>query len=98
MTFSLRHRTKLHSTNPLERLHKEVKRRADVPRVGRRPPEDRLGIFPNEASITRLIGAGLLEQNDEWRLQHRSRQIEDMAELTPPMIDADPTKLPPMPA
>src|SRR5215212_9099868 len=54
MAFPFQHRTKLHSTNPLERLNKEVKRRADV-----------VGIFPNEASITRLIGAALLEQNDE---------------------------------
>jgi hypothetical protein len=51
MTFPAQHRTKLHSTNPLERLNKEVKRCADV-----------VGIFPNEASITRLIGAVLLEQ------------------------------------
>ena len=55
-------------TNPLERLNKEVKRRADV-----------VGIFPNEASITRLIGAVLLEQNDEWLLQCRYMQIEGMA-------------------
>jgi hypothetical protein len=46
---------------------------------------DRLGIFPNEASITRLIGAVLLEQNDEWLLQHRSMQIKGMADLTPPL-------------
>jgi len=57
-----------------------------------------VGIFPNEASIIRLIGAVLLEQNDEWLLQHRYMQIEGMAELTPPLIDADPTKLPPMAA
>src|ERR671928_505630 len=87
MTFPGQHRTKLHSTNPLERLNKEVKRRADV-----------VGIFPNEASITRLIGAVLLEQNDEWPLQHHYMQIEGMAELTPPPIHADPAKLPPMAA
>jgi transposase len=87
MTFPAQHRTKLHSTNPLERLNKEVKRRADV-----------VGIFPNDASIARPIGAVLLEQNDEWLLQHRYMQIEGMAELTPPLIDADPAKLPPLPA
>jgi transposase-like protein len=54
------HRIKLHSTNTLERLNKEVKRRANV-----------VGIFPNEASILRLIGAVLMEQNEEWQLQHR---------------------------
>jgi putative transposase len=74
-------------TNPLERLNKEVKRRADV-----------VGIFPNEASITRLIGAVLLEQNEEWLLQCRYMQIEGMAELTPPLLDADLGKLPPMAA
>jgi putative transposase len=87
MAFPFQHRTKLHSTNPLERLNKEVKRRADV-----------VGIFPNEASITRLIGAVLLEQNDEWLLQCRYMQIEGMAELTPPSIEADPAKLPPLAA
>jgi putative transposase len=70
LDFPEQHRSKLHSTNPLERLNKEVKRRADV-----------VGIFPNEASIVRLIGAVLLEQNDEWQLQHRYMQVEAMAEL-----------------
>ncbi len=84
MGFPAQHRTKLHSTNPLERLNKEVKRRADV-----------VGIFPNEASITRLIGAVLLEANDEWQLQHRYMQLEAMAELTAPDADAEPLTLPP---
>src|SRR5215468_6931677 len=75
------HRSKLHSTNPLERLNKEVKRRADV-----------VGIFPNEAAIIRLIGAVLLEQNDEWQLQHRYMQVEVMAELTAGA--ADPRQIP----
>jgi len=78
MTFPPQHRTKLHSTNPLERLNKEVKRRADV-----------VGIFPNEASIVRLIGAVLLEQNDEWQLQHRYMQVEAMAELLAPTNEAE---------
>ena len=55
LAFPVQHRAKLHSTNPLERLNKEVKRRADV-----------VGILPSEASIIRVIDAVLLEQNDEW--------------------------------
>src|SRR5881227_2904212 len=84
MTFPAQHRTKLHSTNPLERLNKEVKRRADV-----------VGIFPNEASITRLIGAVLLEQNDEWQIGHRYMQVEAMAELVAPAIEPEPAQIPP---
>ena len=71
MDLPAQHRTKLHSTNPIERLNKKVKRRADV-----------VGIFPNEASIVRLIGAVLLEANDEWQLQHRYMQVEAMADIT----------------
>ena len=58
MTFPKEHRTKLHSTNPLERLNGEVKRRTNI-----------VGIFLNEPAITRLIGSILLEQNDEWAVQ-----------------------------
>ena len=76
MAFPMRHRTKLHSTNPLERLNREIKRRADV-----------VGIFPSEESITRLVGAVLLEANDDWQLQHRYMQVEGMAELDTPQLE-----------
>ncbi len=66
------HRVKLHSTNTLERLNKEVKRRANV-----------VGIFPNEASILRLIGAVLMEQNEEWQLQHRYMPQHTMTDTIP---------------
>src|SRR5689334_7726404 len=77
------HRSKLHSTYPLELLNKEVKRRADV-----------VGIFPNVAAIIRLIGAVLLEQNDEWQLQHRYMQVEVMAELVTAPQATDPRQIP----
>ncbi len=54
-----------------------------------------VGIFPNEASIIRLIGAVLLEQTDAWQLMQRYTQVEAMAELLMPAADADPTLLPP---
>ena len=71
MSFPPQHRTKLHSTNPLERLNGEIKRRTEV-----------VGIFPNEASIVRLVGAILLEQNDEWAVQRaRYMTLETIAPL-----------------
>jgi transposase-like protein len=77
MSFPSQHRTKLHSTNPLERLNKELKRRADV-----------VGIFPNEEAIIRLIGAVLFEQNDDWQGQHRYMQVEAFAQID--AVQSDP--------
>jgi putative transposase len=71
MQFPKAHRTQIASTNPLERLNAEIKRRTDV-----------VGIFPNDASIARLVGALLLEQNDEWQLQRRYMQLEGLKTLS----------------
>jgi transposase-like protein len=72
MTFPKEHRLKLHSTNPIERLNGEIKRRTEV-----------VGIFPNEAAITRLIGAILMEQSDEWAVQRaRYMTLETMAPVS----------------
>jgi putative transposase len=80
MGFPAQHRAKIHSTNPLERLNGEIKRRSEV-----------VGIFPNEAAVVRLIGALLLrligalllEQNDEWAVQRaRYMTLETIAPLS----------------
>lgn len=72
MSFPKDHRPKIHSTNPLERVNGEIKRRTEV-----------VGIFPNEEAITRLVGAILLEQNDEWAVQRaRYMTLETIAPLS----------------
>jgi putative transposase len=71
MTFPRAHWLQIHSTNPLERLNAEVKRRTDV-----------VGIFPNDNAVTRLVGAMLLEQSDEWSLQRRYMQLEGLQSLS----------------
>jgi len=71
MNFPKAHRAKIASTNPLERVNAEIKRRTNV-----------VGIFPNEAAIIRLIGALLLEQNEEWQLQRRYLQPEGLQAIS----------------
>lgn len=84
MAFPRQHRTKLNSTNPIERLNKEVKRRADVVgMVGKTIPRivSCSSQLPNEASIMRLIGAVLFEQNDEWQTSSRYMMVEAFAQI-----------------
>jgi putative transposase len=71
MGFPKAHRQQIHGTNPLEQLNTEIKRRTDV-----------VGIFPYDAAIERLVGAMLLEQNDEWSLQRCYMQLEGLQSLS----------------
>ena len=74
MAFPKDHWRQIHSTNPLERVNKEIKRRTTV-----------VGIFPNEAAIIRLVGAIITEQNDEWAVSRRYMTLETLARLGHPV-------------
>lgn len=71
MAFPKDHWAQIASTNPLERVNKEIKRRADV-----------IGIFPNDASVIRLVGALMLEQNDEWAVSRRYMTLETIGAVS----------------
>ena len=70
MSFPAEHWSKLRSTNPLERVNREVGRRSDV-----------VGIYPNDAALIRLAGALLIEQNDEWLVGRRYLSVESLGPL-----------------
>ena len=71
MSFPREHWAQIASTNPLERVNREVKRRADV-----------IGIFPNDDAVIRLVGALMLETNDEWTVARRYMSLETLARVT----------------
>lgn len=89
LAFPSEHWTRIYSTNPLERLNKEVKRRTNV-----------VGVFPDEAAAVRLIGAVLLEQADEWEVDRRYFSQESMRRLAEPepvlLVEGTPFRLAPI--
>ena len=78
MAFPRDHWTKIASTNPLERVNKEIKRRTDV-----------VGIFPNRASALRLTGCVLLERHDEWAVGRRYIGAESMTRIAAPASERE---------
>ncbi len=71
MSFPRQHWAQIASTNPLERVNREIKRRADV-----------IGTFPNDEPMLRLVGALMLETNDEWAVTRRYMSLETLARIT----------------
>ena len=96
MSFPKEHRAKIHSTNPLARVNGEIKRRTEVVGLADFPElRSRSCSLPNAAAITRLVGAILLEQNDEWAVRRaRYMTLETIA----PMRDDLTLTLPAVPA
>jgi transposase-like protein len=91
MAFPPEHWSRIYSTNPLERLNREIKRRTDV-----------VGVFPDEAALVRLVGAVLMERADEWEVERRPFSLESMRKLTAPepeallLMEASPLRLAPV--
>jgi putative transposase len=88
-TFPRGHWSKIASTNPLERVHQEIKRRSNV-----------IGIFPDDASVIRLVGAVLVEVHDDWQTTDRRYLSEgSMRHIDhPPPKEVTPTQTPQLPA
>lgn len=92
MAFPKEHWTRIYSTNLLERLNREIRRRTDV-----------VGVFPDEASALRLVGMLLIERADEWEVERRPFSLESMRKLTAPdpaewlaRAEPQPLRLPPI--